>query len=556
MSLILSDMQASKGRPRDATQQQLAKLREQLNQSLYLFSTAIMGFDLLEPAFHGDLCRYIELWGSPNYRRVITQMPRGSFKSSIGTQGNALWQICRQPDQPVCIINETEDKPKRWLRGIRHVVEASELFHMVYRDLIPQGVAKDDKRSTPQGVSWNDNCLDFQGRRPADPENSISGFGIGNALTGHHWPKMIMDDLVSVKHQQSPAEMQRVKEWALTHTKLMRPTDSGMSYVNCTPWTIDDVYVDFTQLYGYALYRRHALEGPEGQPDLDGEPVLSFFDKKTLLESAHKSRDAMATWYSQMMCIPLPGGEQSLHPSWLRWYTVEDDYIYIDPGSYVPSDAPQCIHLSKLHKAIFFDPAAAESAERKQSPGSRHGIVVVGIDAWGRKFILETIAMRDSPQRTIDTIFNAARNWGAGVIFIETVNAQVLWKHWILEKQQPGREWSHVRLTVREVLPGRADKNKRILDKAVEFETGKVFLNRVGCSEFQREYLEWHPNAANRDCLDAYSYSHHLLRPASEAEEQSWRQDRRVYDTGRDEITGYLWPFFLAATSFMSSMAC
>jgi hypothetical protein len=541
VSLILSDMEASKGHIRDATQQQIASLRQQFNQSLYLFSTAIMGFDLLEPKFHGDLCRYIELWGQPNYRRIITQMPRGSFKSSIGTQANALWQICRQPDQPVVIINETEDKPKRWLRGIRHVVESSELFHLVYRDLIPKGVAKDDKRSTPQGISWNDNCLDFEGRRPADPENSISGFGLGNALTGHHWPKLINDDWISVKHQQSPAEMQRVKEVGLTHTKLMRPTDGGMSYVNCTPYLVDDVYVDFTQLYGYALYRRHALEGPNGEPDLDGEPVLSFFDKRELLEQAHKSSSAMAAFYSQMMCIPLPGGEQTLHPSWLRWYTIEDDFVYIDPGSYVPGAAPQRIHLSKLHKAIFFDPAAAESAERKQSPTSRHGIVVVGIDSWGRKFILETIAMRDSPQRTIDCLFNAARTWGAGLIFIETVNAQVLWKHWILEKQQPGREWSGVRLTVREVLPGRADKNKRILDKAVEFETGKVFLNRVGCSAFQQEYLEWHPNATNRDLLDAYSYSHHLLRPLSDEEtaHEHYPRASRGRDDGRDEITGY-----------------
>lgn len=539
MSLILSDMQASRGRPRDATQQQLDKLRSQLNQSLYLFATAVMGLDLLEPNFHGDLCRYIELWGTPNYRRVITQMPRGSFKSSIGTQANALWQICKSPGDPVVIVNETEDKPARWLRGIRHVAESSEIFHAVYRDLLPRGVAKDDKRSKSQGVSWNDTNLDFEGRKPVDPESSISGFGLGNALTGHHWPKMIFDDLISVKHQQSPAEMQRVKDWALTHTKLMRPTDAGMAYVNCTPWTIDDVYVDFTSLYNYALYRRHALEDAGGNPALDGDPVLSFFDKADLLAAAHKSRESMAAFYSQMMCIPLPGGEQSLHPSWLRWYTVEDDYVYIDPGSYVPGPTPQRLHISKLRKAIFFDPAAAESAERKQHPSSRHGIVVVGIDCWGRKFVLETVAMRDSPARTIDRLFQLAADWSADMLYVETVNAQVLWKHWIIEKQQPGQKWSGIRLGVKSVLPGKSDKNKRILDKAVEFEEGRVFLNRVGCGEFQREYLEWHPNAAHRDCLDAFSYVGYLLRPARDEEFAEWEGASRAGDTGRCPVTGY-----------------
>jgi hypothetical protein len=336
--------------------------------------------------------------------------------------------------------------------------------------------------------------------------------------------------------------MQRIREWALTHTKLMRPTDGGMAYVNCTPYTIDDVYVDFTQIYDYALYRRAAIEGPNGEPDLDGTPVLSFFHKTKLIDQAHKSRESLASFMAQMQCVPLPGGELSLHPAWLRWFTLDGDdgdYAYIDPAGYVEGPAPQRIHLSKLRKAIFFDPCAAEAAEIKQHPTSRHGIVVVGIDPWGRKFILESVAMRDSVGRTIDRLFTLADRWQADTIFLEEVNAQVLWKHLIVEAQQPGRRWGGVRLAVRGVLPGKADKNKRILDKAAEFEQGKVFLNRVGCGPFQQEYLEWHPAAANRDVLDAFGYSHHLLRPASDEAIAEWQQAERRWAHERDGVTGY-----------------
>lgn len=536
-------MTASGGRPQDATQQQVGQLRGQLNQSLYLFSHAVMGFDQLEAPFHALLCRYIETWGTrPDRMRIITQSPRGSFKSSIGTQANALWQICREPDKPVCILNETEDKPARWLRGIRGVVEGDPLFHVLYRDLIPRGVARDDKRSKPQHIHWNDTNLDFEGRKPADPESSISGFGLGNALTGHHWPKIIMDDIISDKHRLSLAEMQRIREWALTHTKLMRPTDGGMAYVNCTPYTIDDVYVDFTQTYDYALYRRAAIENAAGEPDMDGTPVLSFFNRDKLVAQAKKSRESLASFYAQMQCVPLPGGELSLHPHWLRYFVLdgdEGDYLYIDPAYYEPGPAPQRIHLSKLRKAIFFDPCAAEAAEIKQHPTSRHGIVVVGIDPWGRKFILESAAMRDSVNRTLDKLFSLAESWQADTIFLEEVNAQVLWKHLIVEAQQPGRRWGGLRLAVRGVLPGKADKNKRILDKAAEFEGGRVFLNRAGTSAFQQEYLEWHPAAANRDTLDAFGYSHHLLRPASDQAVAEWQQAQRRWDADRDRVTGY-----------------
>lgn len=542
MSSILTDMRQSRGAPRDLTSEQVAKLRAQLNNSLYLFARAIMGFDLLEPKFHGELCAYIEAWGSaPDYRRIITQNPRGSFKTSLGTLANALWQICRAPDQPVCILNETENNTSNWLRALRAVVHGSELFHLVYQDILPKGVASSDRRNKSQSLRWNDTQLDFEGRRPSDPEASISAYGMGSAVVGHHWPKIIMDDIISHKHRDSAAEMQRVRDWALTHTELMRPVQAGWAYVNCTPWTFDDVYVDFTQRYGYALYRRAALENADGQPDYNGSPVLSFYDPAELRRSAERD---MASFSSQMMCSPLPGGEVTLRPEWVRWFDVDWDaegrgVLHIEEGSYRSGDAPQRMPLYKLRKELLFDPAPSEPSEVKRGPRSRNGIVVLGVDEFDRRFVLESVALGSTaPQHVIDRLFQLAHRWDAGVVHIEEVNFSKLYRHWILERQQLGGRWAGVRLVPRPIKVRNVEKIKRILDLAPALSGGQIYFNRDGTSDLHAEYLAWHPSAEQQDCVDALAHHRVVQRPLGEAQVA---RNRQMEYRARSEadITGY-----------------
>lgn len=533
---ILADMAASGGAPRDFTPGQVTRLRHQLNSSLYLYAHYIMGFDQLEPLFHGQMCNYIENWGKPGYRRAMMQSPRDSLKSSIGTVANAPWQICREPDQPVVMFNEVENNTANWIRAIRNTVERSPLFHAVYKDLLPRGVGVNDTRSKSQSLRWNDSALDFEGRRYSDPEPSISGFGVGGASTGHHWPKIIFDDLIGPKHRDSPAEMERVRNWLKTHLELMRPAKNGMAFCICTPWTIDDVYVDLTQLYRYVLYRRAALENAAGEADLNGTPVLARYVREELLAAAALD---FSVFSSQSMCRPLPAGELALDPQTLRWYHIENDVLWIEP-QFVRENESSKVPLYKLRKAIFLDPAPAEKAEIKAEPRSRNGIVVVGIDAYGRIFVLESVAKRCPLPETCDLLFSLARKWEADLLFVEEVNFSVSYRHWILRDQQPGQKWSGVRLTPRPMHPGKRDKDKRIQDMAPAFQRGEIYFNRIGCTALHNEFLTYHPGAAERDTLDALAYvREHLFRPQREEEKRRAERADRDADLQRCPVTGY-----------------
>lgn len=532
---VLADMAASGGRPHEMTGSQVDQLRLQLNGSLYLFAHYIMEFDQLEPVYHGSFCNYIESWGQPGFERIMLQSPRDSLKSSLGTVANSPWQVCRAPNQPGVIFNETQDNTSNWLRAIRGVVERSALFQAVYPHLLPRGVAINDKRSKSQSLRWNDEKLDFEGRRPSDPEASISGFGVGGASTGHHWPWMIFDDLIGPKHRDSAAEMERVRQWLKTHLQLMRPSGGGRVLCVCTPWTFDDVYVDLTQAFGYVLFRRAALENASGEPDLNGEPVLARYQKTELLAAADRD---FATFSSQMMCRPLPAGELSLDAGSLRWFRVIDDVIHIEEQFVRPGE-PAKVHLSRLRKAIILDPAPTEPNEVKTQPRSRNGIVVIGVDSFNRRFILQTVARKSALPDTCDQLFRLAKYWEADLLLVEEVNFSVSYRHWVLLMQQPGHKWSGVRLTPRGVDPQKKDKIKRILDMAPGFQQGAYYFNRVGCADLHNEFLMFHPGASEIDCLDALAYNHYI-HPPIDGEVLARRQKEQMrYETEVCPITGY-----------------
>lgn len=531
----LDDMAASGGQPHEATQQQLAQIRLQLNDSLYLFSHYIMGFDQLEPLYHGQMCAWVENWGQPGYQRAMMQSPRDSLKSSIGTVADSLRQICCEPAKPLVIFNETAGNTSQWLQAIRSTVERSPLFHAVYRDLIPRGVAFNDPRARSHALKWNDDRLDFEGRRHSDPEGSIMGFGVGGASTGHHWPKIKFDDLVGPKHRDSAAEMAQVRNWLKTHLELMRPAKGGMCLTMCTPWLHKDVYVDLTDDFDYVLYRRSALENADGDPDLNGEPILTRYSKAELLKAANRD---WSTFMSQSMCLPMPAGEMALVPSHLRWFRIVDNTLYIEPQFVRPGEPAQ-VPIHRLRKVIILDPAPSEKSELKAEPGSRNGIVVIGVDPVGRKFILESLAVRRPLPGVVDLLFFLAKKWQADQVFVEEVNFSVSYRHVILLLQQPGQKWSGLRLQPVAMHPGKKDKNKRILDTTLGWQRGDYLLNREGCAPFQMEYLTYHPAADERDCLDAFAYHYYVTPPLSDQRRREDQKRRRQEEQQRDRITAY-----------------
>jgi hypothetical protein len=539
---IIADMESSGGSPLDMSHQQVVLLQEWLLEDLFAFAWMVFDYRDLRPELHGRISKLLQKWGTPGYERMMVQIPREFFKTSLCTRANALWQVCRDPDAPVAIFNERIENAAKWLRAIKDVVQSNLIFQTVFRDLLPPGIGRDDTRSMPRWWKWSDTEILFQRGAVGTPEASVTALGIRTASAGGHWPKTIKDDLISEDAVRSPADMEFSKEWFDKSLYLERPALKGWDLVVCTPWAYDDLYAHVLRKYNYKLYRRSALE--------DGE---SIFPQKLTTDEllVQQERDPYG-FSSQMLCQPRPGRDMAFQQEWLRYGMVKADpdypdvpYFEIEPGDYdeeacvSPTYAPpQRVALHTLSKAILCDPAPSEASERKRERNARNAIVVEGIDPWGRKYILDTWADRCDPADTIEMLFTMMDKWGTNVVGIEEVVFSLVYRHWMREIAE--RRNQHIRFV--RLKPRGRDKDTRITGRIPDMRSGFYYLNRVGTEKFIQEYLEY-PYGGTRDLLDAWAYDVDALRrPQTDDEMEigSYRKERDVWPhSSRNPVTGY-----------------
>ena len=91
---VLQDMEASGGDPADLTSPQLSALRElfedESGAGLWLFAVKVCGLTKLTVHLHWDMCWFLSQWGQPEWCRLMMMVPRGSFKTSIGSKALPL----------------------------------------------------------------------------------------------------------------------------------------------------------------------------------------------------------------------------------------------------------------------------------------------------------------------------------------------------------------------------------------------------------------------------------------------------------------------------------
>ncbi len=567
-SPILSDMSESGGDPRDLTDQQLAQLRTYFNGSLFAFAWTFFNFKDLQGSgyrpVHREVCQILGMWGQDPTepwhpgRRLMIQIPRGAYKTSLCTLSNALWQICRNPAETVLICNEVLDNSRKWLRAIRETVMGNRLFQAVYKDLLPPGVHWTDKDrgiNLPQRWKWTDQELLFARPNFATPEASLTAAAVGSATTGGHWTRIIKDDLVSEDAKNSPALMQKARDWFDSSLPLEQPPYQGIDLIVCTPWTYNDVYRHALEKYDYKLYRRSVIEE---HPKTGKE--YSLLPGKWTVEMLHKERERDPFYFSaQMMCMPRAGKEQAFAPEWLRSFEISDDREPIiriqsqhyseevtqltdERGNFVR--APQEFPLFWCSRVMLVDPASADENVKTRSSYARTGIVIVACDPWGRRFVLDCWAGKANPDDVIQQIWRLASKWKVTRVGIEEVTFSIVYQYWLQREAQRRGEY----LSIQPLKPKGRHKEDRITQLIPGFQRGFYYLNAkerdVGL--LKREYLDY-PYAQTRDLMDALAYNEEVLKAPEtpsvltgrDREDDEYRLNRKHLD-----VTGYGEPYF------------
>lgn len=577
---VLRDMEQSDGSPKDLTTQQLDLLRVAfLDQDvgLFLFATQIFKYQDLTTDIHLPISRFLGKWGmsettragqiwdppteihgrvTDSWRRLMVCIPREHFKTSMCTRAMALWTLAKDPDATIGIFNEKEENAQSWVSAICEVVEASVLFQLIWRDMIPPGIGFWDKekgRSRPRGLKWGGTGLKFERPTIGVPELSIEPRGIGGAVTGKHYTHKILDDIIGEKTADSTALMQDAINWIDHSRPLERPAENGQELVVHTPWAYADVYAHMLKKWPgeYKVLKRHLLEDAEGRPDaFNGH---SIFPQKISTQKAKKMHktDPFVFW-AQYMCIPKAGRTLDFSDEWFRFgklvysgrepvFSIDKKYydpeIYDLEASVPPEGPPRLIPLHWMEKAVIFDPIPGKESERKKETYCRHGLVVVGVDPWGRRFCLESERSDLSETEVCKRILELADKWEVASIGIEAVNAFHLYGPlltMVAEKERKG--WIPNLIYVE---PEGQQKDQRIRScLGPTHQNGFWYYNREGTSEAVQELTEF-PHSQFKDVSDAQSYTDKVcLRPSTPEEARSsWYRERMVdHDRG---LTGY-----------------
>jgi hypothetical protein len=553
---ILTDLTSSGGDPRDLTPQQLPALRALFERTdgsgLWLFAYHVCGLTKLTTDLHWEICSFLSRWGEPDWTRLLMMVPRGSFKTSIGSKALPLWLATRDPEVTIGIFNAAQDQAKSWIGSIRSIMEASHLYHALWPERLPPGIHFRDRsegKSVPRSWKWGDTGLLLPRTSLAVSELTFEPYGIGGSSTGKHYTHRIMDDLIGETAAESPAMIEDAIHFVGHARALERPPNGGCELVNCTPWAYRDCYTYMLTTWPdeYKVYRRSLLEHPlTGEPDVvDGE---SIFPENISTKAAKRMHEKDTfVFSSQYQCMPRAGRETAFDPDWVRPVQLETDpggepCLRIPTSAYNADfrdgdsigPAPNMVPLSWCDKAILVDPAPSKKGERSQEPRARNGLVVVAKDPWGRMHTLQSVGLREDPVTIMEAITWLAVRWRLHKIAIESVNFSAIYLplfNALVRHRHPRLELSWVPL-----IPKGEDKDTRIRRLMAPHREGLWYYNLDQCGHVIQELLEY-PNSETRDLVDAQAYWWQVLsRPAAPDELPGWAGLRT---DDRNSLTGY-----------------
>jgi hypothetical protein len=391
--------------------------------------------------------------------------------------------------------------------------------------MLPPGIANPND-PMPKRWKWNDDQILFVREQIGIPEASITALGIGGAATGGHWTHIIKDDIIGLEESRSTAEMQRAIEWCDTARYLERPAEKGNDIFIYTRWHYSDVYRYVREKWSdeYIVYHRPALERtPTGEE-------YSTFPEKWSTEELQRMRERDPyNFASQMQSAPQAGRSQAFSAEWDRHGTVQqlpeageplvfdidlghyDAKIHRLSDQYEGVEAPRRVYLCQMEKVLLWDPAPSDGFRKLDH--SRNGKIALGMDPWGREFVLEATGTQHDPLDEARDTINMAVRWGITKVCIEEVNFSKVYRHWVaymLDKEYRNQQIDFVPITVK-----KQHKDDRIKSLIPDFRNGFIYMNTLATEQLRQEKLEY-PYGRTDDILDAlaqHSVSGAISRP-------------------------------------------
>lgn len=222
-------------------------IKELVLNDFFLFSKHILGYKDLEWEVHGPCTKSLE----SDAKRKLIVMPRGSFKSSLGSVAYPIWRLLRDPNITILLDSELYTNSKNLLREIKgHLASSS--FIRIFGDLT--------------GTKWDEGEIILAHRTKIRKEASITVGGIETTKVGQHYDLIIGDDYNSASNSDTPEKCQKVIDHFKYNLNILNP--GGEYLIIGTRYAELDV-IGF--LLSNVLEEKYLAEGKmlRGSPNVD-----------------------------------------------------------------------------------------------------------------------------------------------------------------------------------------------------------------------------------------------------------------------------------------------
>lgn len=213
------------------------RIKRQGERDLYYLLKYILGYTLLQPNPHGELCEFINKYEDED-TMVLT--PRGTYKSTVCTVGYCIRRLIRDPNYRLMITSADQDNTKGWLAEIRMHFENNTRFRELYGDFVP-------KKSKDRERLWHNTAIRIAPCSRHTGTSSITAISYRVSKVSQHYDEVLADDLMNEKTVRTREAIQQCEKHLEDTIPFLDPQERldwarGPRKVIGTRWGLDDLY--------------------------------------------------------------------------------------------------------------------------------------------------------------------------------------------------------------------------------------------------------------------------------------------------------------------------
>lgn len=451
-------------------------LRHQVKQDLWLFARWCCGYADIDTSLHRGMC---DRWQKRmNARFSLWLIPRSHLKTSLWTIAGTLWELVRNADLRVLIVNAKWDIAAAILAEIQSIVQTNEIFRFLFPeycwDLAPKYksarcVIRQERLDFPCSVN--------AGRKIG----SIEIMSVGAKLVSQHYDLLIYDDPVNDENTTTRDFRDKIDTWYKNSLQLRVDLNSRVRVIG-TRWHFDDLYARIIRKEEirrkehqdagkrikpqYLIYRRQVIE--------NGSPI---WPERFKTEDLDDLRREIGTYiYScQYLNDPLP----------------EED-------AYFKRKNIQLIEEFEVPSEIV-NFMAVDLADEETTKGDFTVLTIASFDIDGNMYVREIIRDKLSILDVVEKIWFLCRKWNPQRVGIETTAFQKAVVKFY-KRRATAEGWQ---IPWQELERSRASKFKRTLSFQPRVERGDFYyVADIPNCEWMIEEMTTFPLGAHDDILD------------------------------------------------------